>query len=309
MTTRYIFEQYEITLILTSDNITINILDTKLYQLYRKSYCDIHIIDYCPNITIFHTVLKTSFESLVNNDITKADVNIRTSSSHLTIHIDHKFYINFIFDLQLDLDKSNTLSAKDLCIKKLESDIKSLTSNFNTLRCFIDDYMEVTISDENYFINPSYGLRNASFSIKVNTPEIELLFNPDGNSFAYPTLHNGKELCVINCITSTRFNENFKIINCNKLTISNFSPNFNYCNLPKSLKEITIKTSSSGFKQFIKTINLTKLVQLDFIGCSDLRTIYEDIKHLKIEKIKMTNCGNFTERDLLLTNGYTFEVY
>jgi hypothetical protein len=309
MTTKYIFEQYEITLILTSDNVTINILDTKLYQLYRKSYKDIHIIEYCPNINIFHTVLKTSFESLVNNDITKADVNIRTSSSHLVIHINHKFYINFIFDLQLDLDKSNTLSAKDLCIKKLESNIKSLTSNFNALKCFIDDYMEVTISDENYFINHSYGLRNASFSIKVNTPEIELLFNTNGSAFDYPTLHNKKQLCVIKCIDSTKFNENFKIINCNKLTINNYNYDFNYCNLPESLTEITIKGSSSGFIKFIKTINLTKLVQLDFIGSNDLTTIYEDIKHLKIKKIRMNSCANFRERDLLLTNGYKFEVY
>ncbi len=61
------------------------------------------------------------------------------------------------------------------------------------------------------------------------------------------------------------------------------------------LTEITIKQSSSKFIQFIKTVNLTKLVQLDFIGCNDLTTIYENIKHLKIKKIRMNNCANFCE--------------
>ncbi len=45
--------------------------------------------------------------------------------------------------------------------------------------------------------------------------------------FEYPTLHNKKQLCVIKCIASTRFNENFKIINCNKLIISNCNCDFN----------------------------------------------------------------------------------
>ena len=128
MTTKYNFENYEITLSLTSDNITIIILDTKLYQLYRKSYSDIHIIEYCQNIDIFYTVLKTSFECLSTNDMTKADIVITPSSSGLNININHKFYVKFTFDLHLDLDKNNTLSAKDLCIKKLENDIGKLKS-------------------------------------------------------------------------------------------------------------------------------------------------------------------------------------
>ena len=298
MTTKYIFENYEITLSLTVDNVSIHILDTKLYQLYRKSYSDIHIIDYCPNIDIFYTVLQTSFECLSTNDMTKSDINIRSSSTGLTIHINHKFYVRFTFDLQLDLDKSTTLSAKELCIKKLENDIKSLTSDFNALRHFIDDYMEVTIT-------------NNQLVLKVNTIQINITFNNNGECANY-TIDETNNICNMNMGNGNTiyFNKNFKIINCDKIVMKNFRDHHFIRNIPESLKEIILENSTTtNFKEYIKTVNLTKLIQLEFIGCTELTKIYEDIKHLKIKKIRMTRCPNFQERDVLLTNGYKFEVY
>ena len=301
MTTKYNFENYEITLSLTSDNITIIILDTKLYQLYRKSYSDIHIIEYCQNIDIFYTVLKTSFECLSTNDMTKADIVITPSSSGLNININHKFYVKFTFDLHLDLDKNNTLSAKDLCIKKLENDIGKLKSEFNSLRYFIDDYMEVSIGNSDNFLA----------MIKVNTKQININFND--NNGIYSCLVDPKtDICVINISNNFTFNKNFKIINCDKIVITSINQNYSnmLINIPDSLREIVIEYGKSMyFKQFINTVKLNILEQLEFNGCIDLTTIYENIKHLKIKKIRMTGCTNFTERDLLLTNGYKFEVY
>ena len=301
MNTKYIFEQYEITLISTSDQIQINILDTQLFKLYKKSYNDIHIIDYCPNINIFHTLLQTSFEALVNNDTTKADINITPASSHLIIHINHKFYVNFTFDLHLDLDTNNTLSAKDLCIKKLESEVKTLTTNFNILQYFIDEYMEVTICDD-------------CASLKVNTSEIILIFNNNGGSGTY-LRYNGKNTCTFVCGSQTKFNNNFKIIQCTKLTINilNQAQVITNCNLtfPRLLEKIIITHNSLQFLDYIVNINLTELANLkefEFQYCYDLRTMYEKIKHLKIKKIRICNCANFQERELLLTHGYTFEV-
>jgi hypothetical protein len=300
MTTKYNFENYEITLTLTSDNITINILDAKLYQLYRKSYSDIHIIDYCPNIDIFYTVLKTSFECLSTNDMTKADIIIRPSSLGLNININHKFYVKFTFDLHLDLDKNNTLSAKDLCIKKLENDIGKLRSEFNSLRYFIDDYMEVSICDDSKCLAP----------IKVNTKQINITFI-GGSQYSY-TIDKTTNICNMCIGNSFKFNKNFNIINCDKIIIIELSEHHvnGLINLPNSLKEIIIQGGYfESIKQFIKTIKLNILEKIEFVGCNDLTSIYADIKHLKIKKIRMTGCPKFTKRDLLLTNGYKFEVY
>ena len=303
MTSKYYWEDYEISLIRTSDSITIQILDTKLYKLYNKTYYDINIIEYCPNIDIFHTVLKTSFDALINDDNESAKISFQIKSSNLIIHIDHKYYVTFIFDLILDLDASTKLSAKDLCIKKLEDNLGTLTKKYNELEKFINDNMEITICCIN---------NNQHFSIKLNTKEI-IIFdakNATGGNI-YPNPLKLNEICKLNLYSSyaTNFNINFKLIKCSKLTIASITWDFGYQNLPETLTELIIEDSSSGFKSYIHLVKSSNLKQLEFKHCSDLITIYNDIKHLPIKKIRMTGCSAFTERDLLLTNGYKFEVY
>ena len=301
MTSKYYWEDYEISLIKTSDSITIQILDTKLYKLYNKTYYDINIIEYCPNIDIFHTVLKTSFDALINDDNESAKISFQIKSSNLIIHIDHKYYVTFIFDLILDLDASTKLSAKDLCIKKLEDNLGILTKKYNELEKFINDNMEVTICNMAHL-----------YSIKLNTKEI-IIFDQKTNVpeliFTNPLKLN--ETCKINVSQAygTNFNINFKLIKCYKLTITSITWDFGYQNLPETLTELIIEGSSSGFTSYIHLVKLKNLKQLEFKNCTDLITIYYQIKNLPIKKIRMTGCSAFTERDLLLTNGYEFEVY
>jgi hypothetical protein len=297
MTSKYYYEDYEISLIKTSDSITIQILDTKLYKLYNKTYYDINIIEYCPNIDIFHTVLKTSFDALINDDNESAKINFQIKSSNLIIHIDHKYYVTFIFDLILDLDASTNLSAKDLCIKKLEDNLGTLTKKYNELEKFINDNMEVTISNNMY---------SNIISIKINTKEIYIQHG--GISISYSNPSKLSDLCTI-AITNSNFNINFKLIKCYKLTINNIKRDFGFEYLPETLTELIIEGISSGFTRYIHLVKLKNLKQLEFKNCTDLITIYYQIKDLPIKKIRMTGCSAFIERDLLLTNGYEFEVY
>ena len=308
MTSKYYWEDYEISLIRTSDSITIQILDTKLYKLYNKTYYDINIIEYCPNIDIFHTVLKTSFDALINDDNESAKISFQIKSSNLIIHIDHKYYVTFIFDLILDLDASTKLSAKDLCIKKLEDNFKKLEDNlgiltkkYNQLEQFINDNMEVTI---NHSVNQY-------FSIKFNTKEIIIFEDGQNNGVIYPNPLKLNEICKLNLYKpfSTKFNMNFKLIKCYKLTIASITWDFGFEYLPETLTELIIEGSSSGFTSYIHLVKLKNLKQLEFKNCTDLITMYYQIKNLPIKKIRMTGCSAFTERDLLLTNGYEFEVY
>ena len=302
MTSKYYYEDYEISLIKTSDSITIQILDTKLYKLYNKTYYDINIIEYCPNIDIFHTVLKTSFDALINDDNESAKISFQIKSSNLIIHIDHKYYVTFIFDLILDLDASTKLSAKDLCIKKLEDNLGTLTKKYNELEKFINDNMEIAICN----------MAHQYYSIKLNIKEI-IIFDKRTNVpelvFTNPLKLN--ETCKINVSQhyGTNFNINFKLIKCYKLTITSITWDFGYQNLPETLTELIIEGTSSGFTSYIHLVKLKNLKQLEFKNCTDLITIYYQIKNLPIKKIRMTGCSAFTERDLLLTNGYEFEVY
>jgi hypothetical protein len=314
MTSKYNWENYEISLIRTSDSITIQILDTKLYKLYNKTYYDINIIEYCPNIDIFHTVLKTSFDALINDDNESAKISFQIKSSNLIIHIDHKYYIKFEFDIILDLDANTNLSAKDLCIKKLEDNLGTLTKKYNELEKFINDNMEVTICNCSF---------NHLISIKINTKDIIIQSNdsPTGNStISYINVSSSRNMSTLKSIitsyslklditTRTKFNMNFKLIKCEKLTFNNINHDIGFEYLPETLTEIIIEIKASGFKQWVTSIRSSNLKQLEFKHCSDLITIYNEIKHLPIKKIRMTGCSAFTERDLLLTNGYKFEVY
>ena len=176
-TKKYAFEEYEITLSKTSDSISIQLLDTTLYKLYTGLYNDIKVIDYCQNIDIFYTILDTSFNALVNSDFENATVHIRKNSANITLHINHTFYVIFEFDLVLQLDTTVNMSAKEMCIKKLEGDLIKATKKLNILQKVIDDYMEVTISNlidipiHQNIANYTFA-RNVPISIKINTKDI-----------------------------------------------------------------------------------------------------------------------------------------
>jgi hypothetical protein len=248
-------------------------------------------------------VLKTSFDALINDDNESAKISFQIKSSSLIIHIDHKYYVTFEFDLILDLDTSTKLSAKDLCIKKLEDNLGTLTKKYNELEQFINDNMEVTICCIN---------NNQYLSIKLNTKEIIICnTKPRYVGVIYPNPLKLNEICKLNFDASvcTHFNLNFKLIKCYNLTIQNYALDFGYQNLPETLTELIIEGTSSGFKSYIHLVKSSNLKQLEFKHCSDLITIHAEIKHLPIKKIRMTGCSAFTERDLLLTNGYEFEVY
>ena len=299
----YNYNNYEIIIKKCVDSIYIQFLDKQLFKLYSNTYIDIDVIKFTMgNLDMFYKVMMTVFESITNSD-DKAKLEIYPSMKNLKLSVHHKYYLEFIFELQLNLVQEHSLSAKDMCIKKLEEKVDELKVKHDDLQTFINDYMELTITDN--FDHGSYG---RSYSIKVNTPIIKIYFR-DLN------VSNNKvnNIYVLNTDGPIKYNNNFKRIKCQKLIIENPANNsmndydFGYNNLPLSITTLVI-IGYIGITNF-KQMELPNITTMEFENCPEITKIYASISHLKsLKNITIKNCPKFQERDLLLTHGYNFQT-
>jgi hypothetical protein len=271
------------------------------------------------NLDMFYRVLITVVESAINGD-DKASLEIFPSMKNLKLSIHHKFYLEFIFELQLNLIQEHSLNAKDMCIKKLEKTVCELSKKHDTLQTFINDYMEVTITDnfngksssflDGYGNHSCYtNITNQIYHIKINTPIIKI-FGADLNSLNKIV----DDIYVLNTDGPIKYNKNFKIINCHKLIIDNSNNHggvkdydFGYNNLPLSITTLVI-IGYIGINNF-KQMDLPNIETIEFEDCSEIENIYASLSHLKsLKNITIKNCPKFQERDLLLTHGYNFKA-
>ena len=299
----YNYNNYEIIIKKCVDSIYIQFLDKQLFKLYSNTYIDIDVIKFTiGNLDMFYKVMMTVFESITNSD-NKAKLEIYPSMKNLKLSVHHKYYLEFIFELQLNLVQEQSLSAKDMCIKKLEKKVDELKVKHDSLQTFINDYMEITITDN--FDSTSYG---RSYSIKVNTPIIKINFrdlNVSNNIV--------NNIYVLNTDGPIKYNNNFKMIQCQKLIIENFTNggrnnyDFGYNNLPLSITTLVI-IGYIGITNF-KQMELPNITTMEFENCPEVTQIYASISHLKsLKNITIKNCPKFQERDLLLTHGYNFQT-
>ena len=299
----YNYNNYEIIIKKCVDSIYIQFLDKQLFKLYSNTYIDIDVIKFTiGNLDMFYKVMMTVFESITNSD-NKAKLEIYPSMKNLKLSVHHKYYLEFIFELQLNLVQEQSLSAKDMCIKKLEKKVDELKVKHDSLQTFINDYMEITITDN--FDSTSYG---RSYSIKVNTPIIKINFrdlNVSNNIV--------NNIYVLNTDGPIKYNNNFKMIQCQKLIIENFTNggrnnyDFGYNNLPLSITTLVI-IGYIGITNF-KQMELPNITTMEFENCPEITNIYASISHLKsLKNITIKNCPKFQERDLLLTHGYNFQT-
>ena len=314
LTNKFLYLNLEITLIKMDDSVIIQILDNELCKSYNAIYNDNNICEWCNNIKIFYSIMKTSFETLIEPDDQKAIVNIKQNNNVIIINVHHIYYIEYIFDLQIYLDNVQP-NPTDIVIKKLEYE-------HNLLKKFIDDYMEVCVG-------PCH--------LKINTKNIHISWthDPNNENDIIDKLRNRTNLNDIYYIRAVNwdfpiFNDNFKIIKCNKIIIQDvFNCTYydnshpvitrnnlltSFCDFPSTLSEIVYisdKGNLLDFRLLIKEGTLLNLKQLEINGNNDLglQTIYEKIKHLNLKKIIIRNCPKFREFDLLKSNGIIVEIY
>ena len=318
------YEIYEITIDRKLDSVYVEILDRRFYKLYKHDYVDTDVIQFNMTLDIFYKVILTSFNALVDNNDELAIIKINLSSHNINLLIHHKFYIEFKFELCLNLNTENSLSTKELCIKKLEQQLDTLQKTyansykehvksyteleqkFNKLDKFIDEFMELTITDN---FNCGSWSFNESYVIKMNTPIIEL-YNAGGHDNNQEYINYTSEQCRIPLLNTNKikFNTNFKIIKCHTLTIQSIADrDFNYGNLPLSLTKLIIKGDTAI--TYFKNMDLPNLETIQFES-STIQYIYSSISHLKsLKNIRITDCKNFKEIDLLLANAYKLESY
>ena len=301
----YNYNNYEIIIKKCVDSIYIQFLDKQLFKLYSNTYIDIDVIKFTMgNLDMFYKVMMTVFESITNSD-DKAKLEIYPSMKNLKLSVHHKYYLEFIFELQLNLVQEQSLSAKDMCIKKLEKKVDELKIKHDSLQTFINDYMELTITD-----NFNQHNVNHNYIIKVNTPIIKIFDERLGQGHINNMVNN---IYVLNTDGPIKYNNNFKMIKCQKLIIVNNTNggikdyDFGYNNLPLSITTLVI-IGYIGITNF-KQMELPNITTMEFENCPEVTQIYASISHLKsLKNITIKNCPKFQERDLLLTHGYNFQT-
>jgi hypothetical protein len=314
MDTIYNYNNYEIILKKCVDSVYIQFLDKQLFKIYANTYIDVDLIKLTMgNLDMFYKVMSTVFESCITtNKDDKSTLEIFPSMKKLKLSIHHKFYLEFIFDLQLNLVEDQSLSAKDMCIKKLENSLNEVTRKYDELESFINDYMELTITDNFIYTHTQGGVYtpNQSYSIKINTPIIKI-YGINANS---GQIHNNSfdnNYYILYTLNNIKYNNNFKMIKCDKLIIDNTSnlltADFGFNNFPLS---ITILVITGNINQsYFKGMYLPNINSIEFENCSELVNIYASLSHLKsLKNIKIKNCPKFQDRDVLLTHGYNFKA-
>jgi hypothetical protein len=312
MTLVYSWKNYQINLSQLADSVVVQLLELDMCKLYSCTFVDTMIINYCPNQNIFYTVLKTSFESWEKADMEKATVDIILNNAKAIVKITHKFYVNFTFDLVLNCNVDNNLDAKDLLIKKLEKKIGELEKSFNkniqeltVFKNFVDEHMELNIVDK--YVLHNHGVAQSPTLMRVNTPELVLSIGYKSQSCytAVPfviTNLDSQVSCQIN--NQTKFNKNFKLIYCKKLTINFYhGHDFEFENIPQSIETLCIKEANSqNFINSLSKLNLPNLHTICLDSCGNVN-IYASIAHLKVKRVQLINMGSFTETGILKSNG------
>ena len=146
MDTIYNYNNYEIILKKCVDSVYIQFLDKQLFKLYANTYIDVDVIKITMgNLDMFYKMMTTVFESLSNND-DKATIEIFPSMKNLKLSIHHKFYLEFNFELQLNLIEEQSLNAKDMCIKKLENSLNEINKEYLQLEQSLDELNQIVIA-------------------------------------------------------------------------------------------------------------------------------------------------------------------
>jgi len=340
MDTVYNYQNYEIIIKKCSDSIYIQFLDKQLFKIYSNTFIDIDVIRFNMTLNIFYKIMITVFESIIEEDDDMATLEIFPSMNNLKLSIHHKFHLKFIFELELNLIKEASLSAKDICIKKLEQKIDTLQKEHDDLKKQYEelkiehDKIEVIITDT-FMETLSYSMNNnhytvvASdllFKISKNTfPDIKIHLLKSGNVFLnqHMIIHGAttdlnrryyqnkinNNIYVLYTSNNIKYNNNFKNIKCHTLIIESNqnSYNFGYKNLPLSIITLIIEgdISTNNFKE----LELPNLETIKFQNCKTITCVYDYLVHLKsLKNIIIKNCPIFQERALFLMNGYNFKI-
>jgi len=304
-TLTYNFQNYQVLIYKEDEQVHIYVYDKELSTNFSKSFTNEDVIKLNMTLDIFYNIMIKVFNATYYKNDDKSTIKITTIDECIKLEVyyshwaymskDYKFYSEFMFELSLN--NKYKLQKKYKLKNKLNKKNNKLRKKLKILETFINNHMELTIN-EPFQLGTNYNVR---YSIKLNTPIINII-NGHSNKFM---LYRNNEL-DLPTYSQTKYNENFKLIKCHTLKISNMSnTNFNYNNLPESITTLIITGDTS--EQHFTELYLPNIETIVLESCPYIITLYSSIMHLKsLKNIKLVNCMRFIEKDLLIEQGYNF---
>ena len=285
---KFTYEDYEIKLNKLNDLVSIHFVDTQTYKIYYHEYTETDIYNICTSLDIFYTICKTSFEALCESDSKKAIVKFIVNKNCLNIDIEHKYYVSYIFNLKLELDSNTKISGQDICIKKLELELKEtkklmekqkdeFKSELNKIMSILDGCQ---IFAQNIYNNVGHvcdlevnnGTSTGSKLVNISIKELEV---DHGNYTVYRNIKSFYQL------------EKFTISSSfSKTNLKNFEN--------RTLKELILTSSSNG--TFTSLTGIENFPNLEILsvqaapGLTNIVKVLSATKH-KLKTIKLTGCS------------------
>ena len=285
---KFTYEDYEIKLNKLNDLVSIHFVDTQTYKIYYHEYTETDIYNICTSLDIFYTICKTSFEALCESDSKKAIVKFIVNKNCLNIDIEHKYYVSYIFNLKLELDTNTKISGQDICIKKLELELKEtkklmekqkdeFKGELNKIMSILDgcQIFAQNLNSSGHIcdlqINTGTNSNNSSKLVNISIKELEV---DHGGHTVYRNIKSFYQL------------EKFTIgSSFTKTNLKDFEN--------RTLKELILYCNNGSFASLTGIENFPNLEILSIQlapGLKDVVTVLSATKH-KLKTIKLTGCS------------------
>jgi len=291
---KFTYEDYEIKLNKLNDLVSIHFVDTQTYKIYYHEYTETDIYNICTSLDIFYTICKTSFEALCDTgDSKKAIVKFIVNKNCLNIDIEHKYYVSYIFNLKLELDSNTKISGQDICIKKLELELKEtkklmekqkdeFKNELNKIMSILDGcqiFAQNIYNNAGHVCNLEANNGAASNNTKLVNISIKELDVDNGDRTVYRNIKSFYQLekfTIGSSFTKTNLkdfeNRTLKelILYCNNSTFTSLTGIENFPNL-----EILSVQAAPALKDIVTVLSTTKhkLKTIKLAGCSAVNSI------------------------------------
>jgi hypothetical protein len=297
----FTFEHYDISLSQTENDVTIRILDNKLFRIYQNTYDKISLHNFgIGTLSNFYKLCFNCLTSLGKIGVTKESIeNGQVKSFQIissTIIIDMYFERDFIYEIKLDVPQIEEvkMSSDKIIIKKLADEIKELRKCTATIERYHDLMMILEVPICRYTdINGGGESVDFTLSIPLLCTLITIKHDAESTAFTNKLGHICiNKINILNTNLKKVQNDTLKIVGAFEDTIMDMS------NMPSS----TTCIEFSGLKCLTTVSNMChmkNIKKITFTSCPKLTNIFNTIKDLQISEIVINNCPKFLEASII----------
>jgi hypothetical protein len=304
----FTFEHYDISLSQAENDVTIRVLDNKLFRIYQNTYDKISLHNFgIGTLSNFYTLCLNCLTCLAEHGVTKESIEGGQVKSFKivgsNIVIDMYFENDFIFEAKLDIPQIEEvkMSSDKIIIKKLADELKECRSEVKELRKYSDtiqryhDLMSVLEVPICKYMTTQHQGYNWEVTIAVPILCTIITITHNSQPIAYT-----KDTNNIYIHTFSMINTNFKKVQNDTLKITGAftDSNIDMSNMPSSTTDMEFSGLTS-LTTISKMSHMKKIKKMTFTNCPQLSTIFEAIKDLQISEIVIINCPKFLEASII----------